>query len=208
MTSGTPSGRAVSTSNLNVIRATTPLSLSPSGSRPMLSFCGSSAARRAVANRKTARTGRFIGCRRACIPVASGLGKLQKRKEQMNLPSTTLLKALKLHYARVRRKCMRRPLLTLSITLALLTASTLAFRCNQLKAQLRPQDVVAVSRGNAQTSAFDRSITANNSQLIAEGRQIFRYDTFGDEEFWGNTLKLHRAIAGAANGGVGPGVSP
>ncbi|WP_407676462.1 hypothetical protein [Povalibacter uvarum] len=43
---------------------------------------------------------------------------------------------------------------------------------------------------------------------ISEGRQTFRYATFGDEEFWGDVLGLHLAIAGAANGGVGPGVSP
>jgi hypothetical protein len=43
---------------------------------------------------------------------------------------------------------------------------------------------------------------------IEEGKQTFRYDTFGDEAFWGDTLKLHQAIEGAANGGVGPGVSP
>lgn len=43
---------------------------------------------------------------------------------------------------------------------------------------------------------------------IAEGRQIFRFDTFGDEAFWGDTLRLHQAIAGQKNGGVGPGVSP
>ncbi|MFL6547170.1 MAG: hypothetical protein ACJ8OJ_00655 [Povalibacter sp.] len=43
---------------------------------------------------------------------------------------------------------------------------------------------------------------------IGAGRQTFRYATFGDEAFWGDTLGLHQAIAGAANGGVGPGVSP
>ncbi|WP_420472649.1 hypothetical protein [Noviherbaspirillum sp. ST9] len=43
---------------------------------------------------------------------------------------------------------------------------------------------------------------------IADGRQIFRFDTFGDEAFWGDTLRLHQAIAGQNNGGVGPGVSP
>jgi hypothetical protein len=44
--------------------------------------------------------------------------------------------------------------------------------------------------------------------MIDEGRQTFRYDTFGDEDFWGGALHLHQAIAGSANGGVGPGVSP
>jgi hypothetical protein len=43
---------------------------------------------------------------------------------------------------------------------------------------------------------------------IVRGRQIFRFDTFGDEDFWGGQLRLHEAIAGAANGGVGPGLSP
>jgi hypothetical protein len=37
---------------------------------------------------------------------------------------------------------------------------------------------------------------------------VFRYETFGDEAFWGGRLGLHRAIAGAANGGEGGGVSP
>jgi hypothetical protein len=44
--------------------------------------------------------------------------------------------------------------------------------------------------------------------MIEEGQQIFRFDTFGDEAFWGDTLKLHQATEGARFGGVGPGVSP
>jgi hypothetical protein len=47
-----------------------------------------------------------------------------------------------------------------------------------------------------------------NERLVAEGKQTFRFDTFGDQAFWGGTLGLHKAIEGAANGGVGPGVSP
>ena len=46
------------------------------------------------------------------------------------------------------------------------------------------------------------------ADLIAEGRQIFRFDTFGDEDFWGGQLQLHDAIQGEQFGGVGPGVSP
>src|SRR5205823_2629424 len=50
---------------------------------------------------------------------------------------------------------------------------------------------------------------AGSSQdLIAQGKQIFRFDTFGDEDFWGGALKLHQAIEGSQFGGVGPGVSP
>jgi hypothetical protein len=44
--------------------------------------------------------------------------------------------------------------------------------------------------------------------LFEQGKQVFRFDTFGDEDFWGGQLQLHKAIEGAALGGVGPGVSP
>ena len=44
--------------------------------------------------------------------------------------------------------------------------------------------------------------------MVDEGRQIFRFDTFGSEAFWGDALRLHEAIAGEGNGGVGGGVSP
>jgi hypothetical protein len=44
--------------------------------------------------------------------------------------------------------------------------------------------------------------------MIQEGRRTFRFDTFGDEAFWGDTLQLHQAIEGKRFGGVGPGVSP
>jgi hypothetical protein len=49
---------------------------------------------------------------------------------------------------------------------------------------------------------------ANAQAMLQDGRQTFRYDTFGDEAFWGDTLHLHQAVAGADAGGVGPGVSP
>ncbi len=53
-----------------------------------------------------------------------------------------------------------------------------------------------------------RAIQANGERLIREGRRIFRFDTFGSEDFFGGQLRLHEAIAGAQNGGSGPGVSP
>jgi hypothetical protein len=49
---------------------------------------------------------------------------------------------------------------------------------------------------------------SQSPDLIAEGKHIFRFDTFGDEDFWGGQLKLHEAIEGEQFGGVGPGVSP
>ena len=71
----------------------------------------------------------------------------------------------------------------------------------------RPQDGVAESQ-KAQLSGFDAVISKNAQQMMENGRQIFRFDTFGSEAFWGDALQLHKAIAGAKNGGVGPGVSP
>ena len=56
-------------------------------------------------------------------------------------------------------------------------------------------------------SPADRAMEANDDRMIAEGRRTFRFDTFGDEAFWGDTLHLHQAIAGGKLGGVGPGVS-
>ena len=53
--------------------------------------------------------------------------------------------------------------------------------------------------------------TANRNaatRLFEQGKKVFRFDTFGDEAFWGGTLQLHQAIEGAKLGGVGPGVSP
>jgi hypothetical protein len=44
-------------------------------------------------------------------------------------------------------------------------------------------------------SPSDAAILKNSQRLLDEGRRIFRYDTYGDEDFWGGTLKLHQALA-------------
>ena len=61
-------------------------------------------------------------------------------------------------------------------------------------------------RGHALSA--DASVWRNSAQQVARGRNTFRFDTFGDQDFWGGALRLHEAIAGAKNGGVGPGLSP
>jgi hypothetical protein len=55
---------------------------------------------------------------------------------------------------------------------------------------------------------LDRQIDMHAQRMLAGGRQIFRFDTFGDEAFWGDAIKLHQAIQGTRFGGVGAGVSP
>jgi hypothetical protein len=54
----------------------------------------------------------------------------------------------------------------------------------------------------------DERADKDAQRLFEQGREIFRFDTFGDEAFWGDALQLHQAIKGEALGGVGPGVSP
>jgi mono/diheme cytochrome c family protein len=66
----------------------------------------------------------------------------------------------------------------------------------------------AEERDGHDDRSFDKTISKNAKDLFSHGRETFRYDTFGDEHFWGDTLKLHQAIEGARFGGVGGGISP
>jgi cytochrome c5 len=73
--------------------------------------------------------------------------------------------------------------------------------------------LVFVSTRNSEASKVrptqsDTQTDANAERMLVEGKQTFRFDTFGDEAFWTDALQIHRAIAGANFGGVGPGVSP
>jgi mono/diheme cytochrome c family protein len=42
-------------------------------------------------------------------------------------------------------------------------------------------------------------ITEPTDQQLAEGQQIFRFDTFGDETFWTDTLRIHEVIQSAVS---------
>src|ERR1035437_1387845 len=77
-------------------------------------------------------------------------------------------------------------------------------------ALLAAAGIAGLSLGrNAAAQGQQNDPIADNAQtMLDQGRKIFRFDTFGDEAFWGDTLKLHQAVAGAKQGGVGPGVSP
>src|SRR5713101_6213680 len=45
------------------------------------------------------------------------------------------------------------------------------------------------------TSDFLGNAQENARQLVGQGQQIFRFDTFGDETFWGDQLGLHQVVA-------------
>lgn len=83
----------------------------------------------------------------------------------------------------------------LGVAVAAVVALVSVAGCSQGRADAR-EDALGGDEGRAA------------ARIAREGRKIFRHDTFGDEAFWGGTLRLHEAIAGAANGGVGGGVSP
>jgi len=57
--------------------------------------------------------------------------------------------------------------------------------------------VLWASRGvsdERREAPFDRVIREHVRTQVEDGRQIFRFDTFGDEDFWGGLLRLHEAI--------------
>ncbi len=70
-------------------------------------------------------------------------------------------------------------------------------------------------QGNAQTQAPQRALSENDCQIDAhaqrmmdQGRQLFRFDTFGPEAFGGDALQPLKPIAGEKTGGFGGGMSP
>jgi hypothetical protein len=67
-------------------------------------------------------------------------------------------------------------------------------------------DVSAVSKPASRDAAARGS--SSEQRLFKQGRQVFRFATFGDQAFWGGALRLHKAIEGSRLGGVGPGLSP
>jgi hypothetical protein len=93
------------------------------------------------------------------------------------------------------------------VTLGILWLATAAFVSRSIPLDATKADQVdTLSDDDAGRASGD--VVKNATERIKRGRRTFRFDTFGDEAFWGGTLQLHKAIAGAGLGGVGPGVSP
>jgi len=101
------------------------------------------------------------------------------------------------------RKASRRRLALATVcAISAATALALAWRT-----PARAESEMSESNSGAAHS-FDRVIRQNIDAMTRDGRHTFRFDTFGDEAFWGDKLKLHEAIEGSRFGGVGPGLSP
>jgi mono/diheme cytochrome c family protein len=94
---------------------------------------------------------------------------------------------------------------TVQWLIALLASIAFAVSCST-----RPKNVQTNPAVQAQKfphQSFDSKIDDNANQMLAEGRKIFRYDSFGSEAFWGDQLQLHKAILRDKKGGMGKGIS-
>src|SRR5229473_1263815 len=108
-----------------------------------------------------------------------------------------------LYQVRPHGRCREDPMRQITLAIALLSA----FGCKNNTPSFDPAAGSADERA-APAMNHDRDDDRPRRFRLSEGRHIFRFDTFGDEAFWGDTLLLHKAIEGSALGGVGPGVSP
>ncbi len=98
-----------------------------------------------------------------------------------------------------------RSLLSCLLVIAGFVVITILQRPEKARAQTQPNPDGGIRQ---LANRLDQEIVNRAVQSIEKGRETFRFDTFGDEAFWGDTLNLDAAIAGAANGGVGPGLTP
>jgi hypothetical protein len=92
-------------------------------------------------------------------------------------------------------RALRRALKFLPVAAVLMVSGALLF------------NVSAVSK-TARHHRAKATVPAVDVKLYKQGKHIFRYDSFGDQAYWSGQLQIDKAIEGAKNGGVGPGVSP
>jgi len=84
------------------------------------------------------------------------------------------------------------------IAIAALSAIVIFIQCSKAFKKSDDQAIIEESQTGIE----------KKTSLVAQGKEIFRFDTFGDEDFWSGLLHIDKAIAGVNNGGFGGGVSP
>src|ERR1035437_574069 len=95
---------------------------------------------------------------------------------------------------------------SLKIVIGLVLFTGLAVSSHRLIGAQRAS--AQAEKKGASPSGFDPEVRNHSERTLKEGQQTFRFDTFGDEAWWGDTLHLHEAIEGVKFGGIGPGISP
>src|SRR5688572_7750571 len=109
---------------------------------------------------------------------------------------------------------MKKSYLDLSLYLSIgIFLSAVLYSCssNLYSAKKNPalqNNAIAQGTGRKEYDGYKRQARREAEKLRKEGKKIFRYDTFGDEAYWSDTLKLHEFIAGDKFGGKGPGLTP
>ena len=106
-------------------------------------------------------------------------------------------------FDKMRIQLSRTSLLMLITSLTVVVAMLCSTSGSQAQGE-PPNNLNLTGYGTNADPRTDNSV----KQMMAEGRQTFRHDTFGDEAFWSGVLQLEKAIEGEKFGGVGPGVSP
>ena len=106
-------------------------------------------------------------------------------------------------FDKMRIRLSRTSLLMLITNLTVVVAMLCSTSGSQAQGE-PPNNLNLTGYGTNADPRTDNSV----KQMMAEGRQTFRHDTFGDEAFWSGVLQLEKAIEGEKLGGVGPGVSP
>jgi hypothetical protein len=54
----------------------------------------------------------------------------------------------------------------------------------------------SIGQNQIKEEGKEDEIAANANKMLEEGRQTFRFETFGDEAYWTDALQLNKAIAG------------
>jgi len=85
------------------------------------------------------------------------------------------------------------------------TAAVFLFACKSPAPAETPQNI-AVKQ--APEESYQKSIDDTAKKMLERGRDIFRDESFGSEQFWGDKLRLHEVIAGEKHGGTGQGLTP
>src|SRR5581483_1713365 len=85
------------------------------------------------------------------------------------------------HPSIVKEITMKSRVTYVSLLFAVVVLGVLVFKRGDGKAAPPPPPPTTGSQ-------FDQLINTNATQMVAQGRQTFRFDTFGDESFWGDTL--------------------
>jgi hypothetical protein len=89
-----------------------------------------------------------------------------------------------------------------STSIFLVTFSLILVQCSTKEKARKSEDE------SGDSDMWGRSINDNARDMMDKGRAVFRFETFGDEIFWTDKLKLQKALVSEEHGGIGKGITP